>query len=128
MGETSPLKRATDMITGALQSNDAGPEDGIPAVSPGMGSDAYGARDAKGRPAATSQSASDPRVALLLSEAFRHGKAIGAWASGERALEAAGVPTDAPGVLVGDSGTTVLEQLTSLLGAHRVWERFTVGD
>ncbi|KUJ36634.1 catalase [Streptomyces sp. MI02-2A] len=98
------------------------------AGSPGMGSDAYGARDAKGRPAATSQSASDPRVALLLSEAFRHGKAIGAWASGERALEAAGVPTDAPGVLVGDSGTTVLEQLTSLLGAHRVWERFTVGD
>ncbi|MEU6516092.1 hypothetical protein [Streptomyces sp. NPDC046978] len=57
-------------------------------------------------------------MALLLSEVFRHGKAIGTWAGGERALEAAGVPADAPGVLLGDSGTTVPEQLTSLLGAH----------
>ncbi|GAA3884866.1 catalase [Streptomyces lannensis] len=97
------------------------------AGNPGMGSDAYGARDAKGKPAATSQPASDPRVALLLSEAFRHGKAIGAWSGGEGALEAAGVPADAPGVVVGDSGATVLEQLAGLLGAHRVWERFTVG-
>ncbi|MEV7367509.1 hypothetical protein ACWDR2_34120 [Streptomyces sp. NPDC003631] len=66
-------------------------------------------------------------MALLLSEAFRHGKAIGAWSGGEGALEAAGVPADAPGVVVGDSGATVLEQLAGLLGAHRVWERFTVG-
>ncbi|MGV9245816.1 catalase [Streptomyces sp. NPDC003710] len=97
------------------------------AGTPGVGSDAYGARDAKGAPAATRQATCDPRVGLLLSEAFRHGKAIGAWAGGEAALEAAGVPTDAPGVVIGDSGTATLQQLTGLLGAHRVWERFVSG-
>ncbi|MGV9566701.1 catalase [Streptomyces sp. NPDC003480] len=97
------------------------------AGTPGVGGDAYGARDAKGAPAAPRQATSDPRVSLLLSEAFRHGKAIGAWAGGEAALDAAGVPTDAPGVVIGDRGTATLQQLTGLLGAHRVWERFTSG-
>jgi catalase len=63
-------------------------------------------------------------VNRLLSEAFRHGKAIGAWKGAEAALETAGVPVDAPGVIVGDSGTATLEQVTRLLAAHRVWERF----
>ncbi|MEV8071140.1 catalase [Streptomyces sp. NPDC085995] len=94
------------------------------AGAPGVGADAYAARDAKSGLATVQQATYDPRVALLLSEAFRHGKAIGAWKGAEAALEAAGVPADAPGVIVGDSGTTTLEQVVRLLGAHRVWERF----
>ncbi|MEU5227570.1 catalase HPII, partial [Streptomyces toyocaensis] len=77
-----------------------------------------------GAPAAR-QASSDPRVDQLLAEAFRHGKAIGAWAGGETALAAAGVPADAPGVVVAGSGTAVLERVRELLGSHRVWERFT---
>jgi catalase len=63
-------------------------------------------------------------VSLLLSEAFRHGKAIGAWAGGDTALERLGIAADAPGVVVGRDGTSVLEQLKDLMAAHRVWERF----
>ncbi|CAL9342570.1 Catalase HPII [Streptomyces sp. enrichment culture] len=92
---------------------------------PGVGSDAYTARDAKSDPAPAGPAVTDPRVALLLSEAFRHGKAIGVWAGGEAALEASGVPADAPGVVLATSGTSALEQVTGLLGSHRVWERFT---
>lgn len=92
---------------------------------PGVGSDAYGARDAKAFPAAAQQLTGDPRVTLLVSEAFRHGKAVGAWAGGEAVLEGAGVPTGAPGVVVGDTGTAALEQLVPLLGGHRAWDRFT---
>ncbi|MFF3501967.1 catalase [Streptomyces sp. NPDC003247] len=99
--------------------------DGLLVVgTPAAGSDAFGARDAKAAPAPGGPDTVDPRVALLLAEAFRHGKAIGAWAGGAAALEAAGVPTGAPGVVVADSGTGALEQLTGLLGSHRVWERF----
>ncbi|NJP51874.1 catalase [Streptomyces sp. SBST2-5] len=94
------------------------------AGPPAVGDDAYGARDAKGVPSAALRPAADPRVALLLSEAFRHGKAIGAWAGGEAALAAAGVPADAPGVVVAGSGPAALEQLRALLAGHRVWERF----
>ncbi|MEU9554026.1 catalase [Streptomyces fumanus] len=92
---------------------------------PGVGSDAYTARDAKSDPVPSGPATTDPRVALLLSEAFRHGKAIGAWAGGDAALQAAGVPATAPGVVVADSGTAALEQVTRLLGTHRVWERFS---
>ncbi|MEU5633128.1 catalase [Streptomyces rishiriensis] len=98
------------------------------AGTPVAGDDALGARDAKAAPAPAAEATRagvDPRVVLLLSEAFRHGKAIGAWALGEDALEAAGVPVQAPGVVLGDSGPAVLEQVTELLGSHRVWERFT---
>ncbi|CAL9338124.1 Catalase HPII [Streptomyces sp. enrichment culture] len=95
------------------------------AGAPAVGSDAYTARDAKSTPTAAERATCDPRVRLLLAEAFRHGKAIGAWADGKAALDAAGVPTDAPGVVLADSPTAALEQVTRLLGAHRVWERFS---
>ncbi|MEU7380432.1 MULTISPECIES: catalase [unclassified Streptomyces] len=97
------------------------------AGTPGLGADAYGARDAKAGLTAAQQPTHDPRVGLLLSEAFRHGKAIGAWKGAEDALEAAGVPVDAPGVIVGAGGPATLEEITSLLGTHRVWERFPAG-
>ena len=54
----------------------------------------------------------DSRVPLMLTEAFRHAKAIGGWGDATDDLSAAGCSTDALG------------QLTDLLGTHRVWERF----
>jgi catalase len=91
--------------------------------APAVGNDAFGARDAKATPTAGQAGPVDPRVALLLAEAFRHGKAIGAWGGGDAALAAAGVPADAPGVVVGTDGPATLE-LSRLMGSHRVWERF----
>ncbi|MFF4211856.1 catalase [Streptomyces sp. NPDC001796] len=92
---------------------------GAPAPAP----DAYGARDAKaGEPGA--DSSVDPRVLLMLAEAFRHGKAIGGWAGAEAALRAAGVPTDAPGVVTARTGSDALQEIIGLLTKHRVWERF----
>lgn len=96
------------------------------AGSPGPGKDAYGARDAKaGDPTAAERTDTDPRVLLMLSEAYRHGKALGGWAGAEGAFQAAGVPTAAPGVALGRDSIATLNQLTQLLGRHRVWERFS---
>ncbi|MGW7348470.1 catalase [Streptomyces sp. NPDC054854] len=92
------------------------------AGTPGRGADAYGARDAK--VADTGPAAIDPRLPLLLNEAYRHGKAIGVWAAEDAVLVTAGIPSDAAGVIQGDSGSTVLEQIVRLMGSHRVWERF----
>ncbi|MFF3736983.1 catalase [Streptomyces sp. NPDC002566] len=94
------------------------------AGTPSIGGDAFGARDAKAFPAAPRQAAADPRVTLLLSEAFRHGKAIGAWAGGESALEACGIAVDAPGVVLASDGAGAVREVTRLLGEHRAWERF----
>uniref|UniRef100_UPI001124ED20 catalase n=1 Tax=Arthrobacter globiformis TaxID=1665 RepID=UPI001124ED20 len=66
----------------------------------------------------------DPRVVLLLSEAFRHAKAIGAWGSGAAGVDAASIPDDAAGVVLGDSAGQVVPQIQELLAAHRAWERF----
>jgi catalase len=45
----------------------------------------------------------DPRVPLMLAEAFRHAKAIGGWGDATDALSAAGCSTDAPSVVLADS-------------------------
>ncbi|MFE4544668.1 catalase [Arthrobacter sp. NPDC056727] len=66
----------------------------------------------------------DPRVVLLLSEAFRHAKAIGAWGSGAAGVDAASIPDDAAGVVLGDSAGQVVPQIQELLAAHRTWDRF----
>ena len=65
----------------------------------------------------------DPRVALLLQEAYRHAKPIGAFGAGSEALELAGIPA-AAGVTVGDEPGAAVEQVLADLGRHRVWERF----
>jgi catalase len=93
-------------------------------ASPAPGLDAQGVRDAKAGHIATDSATVDPRVLLLLDEAYRHGKAIGATAEGATALEAARLPADAPGVIVGDDARQVLAGITELLGGHRVWQRF----
>ncbi|PRH77048.1 catalase HPII [Streptomyces solincola] len=91
---------------------------------PASGGDAYGARDAKAGEPGPAATALDPRLLLLVSEAFRHSKALGGWAGAETVLEAAGLAASAPGVVIADSGTAVLTELTPLLARHRVWDRF----
>ena len=91
------------------------------AGSPPPAPDALPARAPEA--AASGSAALDPRVVLLLEEAWRHSKAIGAFGDGVAALEALGVAGQ-PGVVTGDSGTAVLEQLAELLAGHRAWERF----
>lgn len=91
------------------------------AGAPAPGADAYGARDAK---AGDLGGAIDPRVLLMLAEAYRHGKPIGGWDGAMEALALAAIPTGAPGVLLGDRGDEVLTEIVRLLGRHRVWERF----
>lgn len=84
------------------------------------GDDAANSRDAKaGSPEVTI----DPRVALLLSEAFRHSKAIGGVGDVAPVLQASAISIDAPGVVTGDA-TPVLSALGELLAEHRVWGRF----
>ena len=66
----------------------------------------------------------DPRVALLVSESFRHAKAIGGWGSGTAVVDGSTIPQDSPGVVFGDSAEDVVSQITELLAAHRAWDRF----
>ncbi|MFE5512037.1 catalase [Streptomyces sp. NPDC056529] len=94
------------------------------AGTPAPGADAQGARDAKAGEPGQGAGPVDPRLALLVSEAFRHAKAIGGWAGAETVLQAAAIPTGAPGVVLADSGDAVLADLTPLLAKHRVWDRF----
>ena len=83
--------------------------------------DAVQGRDAKaGEPGASL----DPRVVLLLSEMFRHAKAIGGWGPAVTCLDGASIPQDAAGIALGDGPDDVVAQLSELLAAHRAWERF----
>ncbi|MFD3648916.1 catalase [Streptomyces cyaneofuscatus] len=95
------------------------------AGAPAPGADAYGARDAKVDDGAAVAAGIDPRVLLLVAEAFRHGKAIGAWADGLASLEAAGIASDVPGVVTAGDAAAALGGLADLLAHHRAWERFT---
>lgn len=95
------------------------------AGAPAPGADAYGARDAKVNDDAALTAGIDPRVLLMLTEAYRHGKVLGAWADGAAALEAAGLTPDAPGVVTAADATSALEGVTDLLARHRAWDRFT---
>ncbi|MEV8049536.1 catalase [Streptomyces bacillaris] len=95
------------------------------AGAPAPGADGYGARDAKVDDGAAVAVGIDPRILLLVAEAFRHGKAIGAWAAGLEILEAAGIGSDVPGVVTADDAAAALDGLTDLLAHHRAWERFT---
>ena len=65
----------------------------------------------------------DPRVELLVQECWRHAKVIGAWGAGQGVLQTVGV-LGGQGVVAADNGVEVFEQVRTLMGAHRVWERF----
>jgi catalase len=66
----------------------------------------------------------DIKAVILLHEVFRQLKVIGAWGDGVEVLEAAGLDTSAPGVLVAQSSTkNFATELGAALGLHRVWDR-----
>jgi catalase len=66
----------------------------------------------------------DIKLVLLLQEAFRHAKALGAWGDGTAVLEAAGIPAGSAGVVTGDSAAkSFTDQLIAAVGLHRAWNR-----
>jgi catalase len=66
----------------------------------------------------------DVKLSVLLQEAFRHCKALGAWGDGSQVLLDAGIDTAAPGVLLADGcGDDLTSGLIAALGMHRAWER-----
>ncbi|MFD8595295.1 catalase [Kitasatospora sp. NPDC059646] len=91
------------------------------AGTPAPAGDATPARDAR---AAGPDDTVDPRIVLLLGEAWRHAKAIGGWGPARDALAAAGLPADGEGVVLGDDPVRVLREVADLLAEHRVWKRF----
>ncbi|MFD7027892.1 catalase [Streptomyces sp. NPDC059917] len=87
------------------------------------GVDAYGARDAKAGTARPPQAA-DPRVLLLLTEAYRHGKAVGGWNGARQLLETAGIGAAEPGIALGEDATAAVGAVVAALAGHRAWDRF----
>ncbi len=66
----------------------------------------------------------DFRALVMLQEAFRHLKAVGAWGDGVAVLAAAGIDLGAPGVLTGKKANAKLAAATvAALGLHRAWDR-----
>jgi catalase len=66
----------------------------------------------------------DLKVVLLLQEAYRHCKVVGAWGTGRAVLDACGIAAEAPGVLVGKTMIKgYLDELVANLGLHRAWDR-----
>jgi catalase len=89
---------------------------------PAPAADALPARDSKaGDDLATSL---DPRVGLMLEEAFRHCKVLGGLGAGRDALAEAGYTDEWDGVLVGDDADEFVDSLLELMSHHRAWERF----
>lgn len=66
----------------------------------------------------------DPRVTTLLTEMYRHCKAIGCWGASRSALNAAGIDADALGVVVENEAVAAFTAVSELLKTHRVWDRF----
>jgi catalase len=66
----------------------------------------------------------DIKLALLLQEAFRHCKVVGAWGDSAPILEAAGIAPGGVGVLVDAAvNKSFSDRLAALIGLHRVWDR-----
>jgi catalase len=91
------------------------------AAAPVPAPDALPSVDAKA--AAPGPVAVDPRIALLVTEAWRHSKAIGAWGPGTTVLEQTGI-AGTMGVVTGESGAATFGEVQRLLALHRAWERF----
>jgi catalase len=88
--------------------------------------DALPSLDAKSGDPSPAEQPFDPRVLLMLSEMFRHSKAIGVLAAAQDVLAAAGIPSDAAGVVVAESPPSAVQELAALVAKHRVWDRFPV--
>jgi catalase len=95
------------------------------AASAAPAADAVPSLDARAGDPAAAGTPTDPRVALLTAEIWRHGKALGSLgAAGAAALTAVGVPSGAPGVVSTDQPAALVDSLGELLALHRVWDRF----
>jgi catalase len=98
------------------------------ASTPGVATDATDGRDARaGDPVESGVPGVDPRIRLMIGEMFRHGKVIGGWGDAEDAMVQAGCDSGDLGVVVGADPTQVFDEVVTLLGHHRVWDRFAVG-
>jgi catalase len=67
--------------------------------------------------------AADPRVTVLLQEAYRHAKAIAALPDAVALLQAAGVDVEDAGVTVEADSAALADTLVAALSQHRVWDR-----
>ena len=66
----------------------------------------------------------DIKLVLMLQEAYRHLKAVGAWGTGSAVLEDVGIPLDGAGVVAGKTvGKAFTDQLVATIGLHRAWTR-----
>jgi len=66
----------------------------------------------------------DIKLTLLLQEAFRHCKVLGAWGDGTAVLETAGITAEGAGVVTGGTAAkSFTDQLTAAVGLHRAWDR-----
>jgi catalase len=66
----------------------------------------------------------DIKLVVLLQEAFRHCKALGAWGDGAAVLKTARIPAKGPGVEVAKAADKAFAAaLAKALGVHRAWER-----
>ncbi len=66
----------------------------------------------------------DPYVALNVTEAYRHHKAIAAWGTGQAVLSAVRIPADSAGVIRADTPKrTFTTALVQAIGWHRHWDR-----
>ena len=86
----------------------------------------YDALVVAGGPAASSLG-DDAEPANRLIEAFRHCKVLAAWGEGVQALELAGIPVDAPGLVLADEADAAFgARVVEAVGWHRFWERAAV--
>jgi catalase len=66
----------------------------------------------------------DIKLVIMLQEAFRHCKALGAWGSGTTILQNADILPTEPGVITGSTVSRAFTQnLVTALGLHRAWDR-----
>ena len=123
-GSGTPFPVQRSFLTARSVEFDAVLVAGAPAPAPDA-TPAYDAKAASGE-AHTDPSLApiDPRMTMLVAEAYRHSKAIGAWGDGAAVLAQAGA--GGAGVVVADSPAAALEEVRELLSRHRVWDRFPV--
>ena len=66
----------------------------------------------------------DIKLVILLQEAYRHCKALGAWGNGSAILESAGISLSGDGMVTGKTvGKAFTDQLVAAIGLHRAWAR-----
>ena len=66
----------------------------------------------------------DIKLILLLQEAYRHCKPVGAWGTGAAIVEATNISPEGPGVVIGKSvAKSFTDELIAAFGLHRAWDR-----